>query len=68
EIRNFSNGVCVEMEGGAVAQVAHLNACPFVIIRCISDMAAEDTAEYKFNEATAGDLSARFVEKMLDFI
>lgn len=68
EIRDFSGGMCVEMEGGAVAQVAHLNACPFVILRCISDMAAEDTAEYKFNEATAGDLSARFVEKMLDFI
>ena len=56
------------MEGGAVAQVTRLNSCPFVIIRCISDMSSECIAEYKFNESTAGNLSARLVERMLDFI
>lgn len=30
-------GSCVEMEGGAVAQVCYLNKVPFVVIRSISD-------------------------------
>ncbi|MBQ3866798.1 MAG: 5'-methylthioadenosine/adenosylhomocysteine nucleosidase [Clostridia bacterium] len=35
-VRNFG-GLCCEMEGGAIAQVCHLNHTPFVIIRAISD-------------------------------
>ena len=30
-------GLCAEMEGGAIAQVCHLNETPYVIIRAISD-------------------------------
>ena len=33
------------MEGGAIAQVCHLNKTPFVIIRAISD--TTDDAEYE---------------------
>lgn len=32
-------GTCVEMEGAALAQVCHMNAVPFVVIRSMSDKA-----------------------------
>jgi adenosylhomocysteine nucleosidase len=35
------NADCVEMEGAAVAQVCAINKIPFVIIRCLSDLANE---------------------------
>ena len=38
---------CTEMEGAAIAQVAYLNAVPFVIIRAISDK-ADDSAEMDY--------------------
>jgi adenosylhomocysteine nucleosidase len=41
-IRDFSDALCVEMEGGAIAQVCYINSIPFVIVRIISDDA--DTA------------------------
>jgi adenosylhomocysteine nucleosidase len=37
--RLFPDALCVEMEGGAVAQVCHVNSVPFVIVRVISDRA-----------------------------
>ena len=40
---------CVEMEGGAMAQVAMLNKVPFVIIRAISDQ-ADDSAFVSYEE------------------
>lgn len=36
------DGLCTEMEGGAMAQVAVMNHVPFVIIRSISDEADEN--------------------------
>ena len=36
-VRDFPEALCVEMEGGAVAQVCYLNGVPFVIVRIISD-------------------------------
>ncbi len=50
---------CVEMEGAAIAQVCALNDIPFLIVRCISDM-ANDTTEV-FNEQKAAELSSQFV-------
>jgi adenosylhomocysteine nucleosidase len=43
-VRDFPDAVCVEMEGGAVAQVCYLNSVPFVIVRVISDDADADAA------------------------
>lgn len=47
-VNNFS-GYCTEMEGAAIAQVAHLNEVPFLIIRAISDK-ADDSASMDYNE------------------
>ena len=38
-LRDFPDGLCVEMEGAAVAQICYLNQTPFVIVRIISDRA-----------------------------
>ena len=43
--------VCVEMEGTAIAHACYLNDTPFVIIRCMSDMADEVIdVTYKFKD------------------
>ena len=39
QLREVFHGACVEMEGAAIGQVAHVNMVPWVIVRCISDMA-----------------------------
>lgn len=43
-ITTFS-AMCTEMEGAAIAQTAHLNHVPFVIIRAISDKADDSASE-----------------------
>ncbi len=65
-IREICNPVCVEMEGAAIAHACFLNKIPFLVIRCISDM-ADDGGEstYSFNEDTAAKMSAHLVLKML---
>ena len=57
---------CVEMEGAAIAHACYLNNIPFVVIRCMSDM-ADDGGEstYSFNDETAANLSAAVVRKMI---
>ena len=59
-------GDCAEMEGAAIAQVAYLNAIPFVIIRAISDK-ADDSSEmdYPTFEAAAAKHSAALVKEMV---
>lgn len=42
-------GYCTEMEGAAIAQAAHLNQVPFLIIRAISDK-ADDSASMDYPE------------------
>ena len=60
---------CVEMEGAAIAHACYLNKVPFVILRCMSDMADDLSSNgYDFNEPVAAELSARVVEKMIQLI
>lgn len=40
--RRFDDAQCSEMEAGAIAQVCYQFACPFVIIRSLSDIAGQD--------------------------
>ena len=65
-IRQACNALCCEMEGAAVAQTATLNALPFVIIRCISDL-ANDAAGMTFSqfEHLAAEKAASMVHKMV---
>jgi adenosylhomocysteine nucleosidase len=44
-VGEFPDALCVEMEGGAIAQVCYLNGVPFVIVRIISDDADADAPE-----------------------
>lgn len=63
------DGFCTEMEGAAIAQVAHINKTPFIIIRSISDK-ADDSAEMNFDEfvTLAANNSCKMIEKMLELI
>ncbi len=60
---------CVEMEGAAIAHACYLNEVPFIIIRCMSDMADDDGEKtYDFNEQAAAELSAKLVERMVGLV
>ena len=63
------DGFCTEMEGAAIAQVAHINKTPFVIIRSISDK-ADASAEMNFDEfvAMAANNSCKMIDKMLELM
>lgn len=65
-IENFQADA-VEMEGASVANVCHLLAVPFCILRSISD-SADGEADVSFDEflEKAAQVSADFVEAMLD--
>lgn len=63
---NFG-GDCVEMEGAAVAQVCQLNSIPFLIVRAISDSAAENSLkEFKQSLAQTAADAARVVVAVLE--
>ncbi|WP_100405132.1 5'-methylthioadenosine/adenosylhomocysteine nucleosidase [Bacillus solitudinis] len=66
ELREEFGGVCVEMEGAAVAQVSSMNSIPFVIIRSMSDK-ADGVASMSFSEFTilASQQSYLLVKEML---
>ncbi|MBQ1628332.1 MAG: 5'-methylthioadenosine/adenosylhomocysteine nucleosidase [Treponema sp.] len=65
-IKERMNPICVEMEGAAIAHACWLNGIPFVILRCISDM-ADDSQEctYEFNEKAAAEESSCMLMEML---
>lgn len=65
-IQEICNPACVEMEGAAIAHACAVNEIPFLIIRCMSDM-ADDGHEsvYNFNEEIAAKLSAALVLETL---
>ena len=59
-------GKCTEMEGAAIAQVAHLNNISYVIIRAISDKADNSsTVDYPTFEKQAIVHSVRLMQNLL---
>jgi len=67
-IKDF-DGMCVEMEGAAIAQACYLNNIPFVIIRAISDKAdGSDIVDYPVFEKKAAHDCAALVTELLKSI
>lgn len=65
---NFT-GLCLEMEGAAIAHACYINRVPYLIIRCISDMAdGQVDMDYAEFEKTAAHKSADIVTKILEMI
>ena len=65
-IKSNFEPACVEMEGCAIAQTCYLNKVPFVIVRCMSDMADESVEQtYAFNEDICADACACLVKKIV---
>lgn len=66
-IRRDCQALCCEMEGAAVAQTASLNGLPFVIIRCISDL-ADGSAGAAFSqfEQQAAEKAAAMVHRLVE--
>lgn len=60
---------CVEMEGAAVAQVCAINDIPFVIIRCLSDLANEQAdVEFEAFVIYAAKNSNLIVKEILNLL
>ena len=71
ELNKNLQAACVEMEGAAVAHTCVANKVPYLILRCISDVADKDSAvmlSYDDFAKKAAFLSSRFVLKMLSFL
>ena len=67
KIQTNFDPACVEMEGCAIAQTCYLNKVPFVIVRCMSDMADETVEQtYSFNEDVCADACACLVKKIIE--
>ena len=64
---NEFDGYCAEMEGAAMAQAAHLNRIPFIVLRAISDKADQEAAgSYEEFEKAAIKHIVRLVLGILD--
>lgn len=65
-IKDNFNPLCVEMEGSAIAHTCTLYKTPFIIVRCMSDM-ADETVEstYSFNEDVCAKMCADFVTEII---
>lgn len=44
-IRSLFKAMCVDMEGAAIAHTCYLNKIPFVLLKCISDKAEENSGK-----------------------
>jgi len=64
-VDNFGALAC-EMEGAAIAQVCYVNEVDFVVIRCLSDMADEESGEdyFSFSKKAA----SKSLELLLEFL
>ena len=68
-IQKNASPACVEMEGAAIAHASYLNKTPYVILRCMSDMANERSDKsYNFNEKDAAEECAGVVLGMLPIV
>ncbi|WP_102348097.1 5'-methylthioadenosine/adenosylhomocysteine nucleosidase [Bacillus sp. Marseille-P3661] len=66
-ILNTFNAYVVEMEGGAVGQVAHLNEIPYLVIRSASDDAGEEAVmKWEDFKQMAVNNSSSIIENMLE--
>ena len=64
---HFPEGMAVDMESGALAQVCHLHDVPFLSLRIISDTAGEDhQSEYDNFWATVAEDSFNAVRSFLN--
>ena len=69
KIKSNFESACVEMEGCAIAHTCYLNKVPFVIVRCMSDMADESVEKtYAFNEDVCAAACACLVKKVIELI
>lgn len=69
ELREQLNADCVEMEGGAVAQVCYTLGVPCLVIRCMSDMADQTAmADLEAFADAAALNSARLVYAIVDLL
>ncbi len=68
-LSNFPEAYCTEMEGAAIAQCAHINKVPYVIIRAISDK-ADESIEVDYNEFESGAIrhSVKLTKEMINQI
>lgn len=66
-LNDFPDALCVEMEGGAIAQVCHLNQVPYIVVRVISDTADGDAPEdfLQFANELAPAYTVRIVRDLL---
>lgn len=49
----YPDALCTEMEGAAIAHVCHINSIPFIIIRAVSDFAADEKIFDQFASVAA---------------
>lgn len=62
QIKEDYDALCVEMEGAAIAHAAFVNQIPFVIVRCISDLAEDESGQdYARHEKDAAHKVAQLV-------
>lgn len=68
-LTSYFQGLCVEMEGAAIAQAASLNHVPFLIVRAISDK-ADDSANMDYDkfEAKAIQHSLNLLLEMISIL
>ena len=67
ELIDVFGGACVEMEGASIANTAYINNIPFIVLRCISDL-ADDGGKMTYDEfkPKASDQSATMVLKLVE--
>lgn len=66
EIHLRTGALCVDMESAAVAQAAWLAKVPFVVLRCISDLAnAEADTDFQQQGSQAAERAAQVICRMV---